>query len=147
MSRSLHPTHQNLKVYVGVQSYIQSRWSQQQLTLSRLHPWCSCHYGNRRLCVSCKDRRGVEKPSGAQIWLQGHLVVLSFWWPPLVPHPQYVMCVCPGIYICESTFSPHIWPLAQGHIALIKLLLWALISCSVRAPPSEVVARNKWIRQ
>lgn len=64
MSRSLHLLPDFFKAFYRglkwVQSCIQSRWSQQHLTLLRLHLWKSSHFGKSRWNIHSKDREGLR---------------------------------------------------------------------------------------
>lgn len=80
MSRSPHLPAKILSLYRGlnwVRSCTQSRWSQQHLTLSRLLPWNSSHFGNGEWNVHSIDRGGDEKHPIAKVQLMGQLVVVS----------------------------------------------------------------------
>lgn len=149
MSRSLHPTHQNLKVYVGVQSYIQFRWSQQHISSQSYILGAAAITATGGCVYFARTGKGVRS---LQVLRSSFQVTRSLSFDDLlVPHPQ-IWCVCPGIlHLWVHIQSTYMTTFAQGHIVLIKLLLWASVSCSVkkliRAPPSEVVVRNKWIRQ
>ena len=65
-SRSLYDPSQNFKsLYRGldwIQSHIPSRWSQQHLTLSKLHPWKWLRLWDGGQSVHSKDRGGGEEP-------------------------------------------------------------------------------------
>ena len=118
MNRSLHAAARIWKVYREALTMfisIQSRWSQPQLTLSRLHPWNQLPLGECGVKCTFRGQGRGEEPPIARVQLEGQPTVTSSQWPPpTLPHYPEIKFVDNIIFPLHITSKISVGKLSGG---------------------------------
>lgn len=116
----------------------QSRWSQQHIALSRLCPWNNSHCGNSRQSTHSRDRGRDKEATIAWVKIEGQLVVMSSWLPPLALHPLW-----PALLILHTLLFCSV-PWAKGFASMgVACLAAVWLHCRQRRQQQSILTSKR----